>query len=68
LKEYRQVGSDVWSRFKRGRKQQLWYFDELLKVYEEKCPEWRIVQELKRTVKELAQISATENIGTSTSG
>jgi hypothetical protein len=31
-----------------------------IKVYEQKCPEWRIVQELKRTVKELAQISATE--------
>ena len=48
---------EVWSRFKRGRKQQLWYFDELMKVYEDKCPEWRIVQELKRTVKELARIS-----------
>ncbi len=60
LKEYRQIGSEVWSRFKRGRKQQLWYFDELIKVYEERCSTWQIVQELKRTVKELAQISATE--------
>jgi len=62
LKEYRQVGSEVWSRFKRGRKQQLWYFDELIKVYEERCSTWQIVQELKRTVKELAQISATDKI------
>ena len=62
LEDYRQIGSEVWSRFKRGRKQQLWYFDELIKVYEAKCPEWRIVQELKRTVTELAQISATERI------
>jgi len=62
LKEYRQVGSEVWSRFKRGRKQQLWYFDELIKVYEERCSTWQIVQELKRTVKELAQISATDRI------
>src|SRR6267142_2047906 len=62
LKEYRQIGSEVWSRFKRGRKQQLWYFDELIKVYEERCPTWQIVQELKRTVKELAQISATDRI------
>ena len=60
LEEYRQIGSEVWKRFKRGRKQQLWYFDELIKVYEEKCPEWRIVHELKRTVKELAQTSARE--------
>jgi len=62
LKEYRQIGSEVWSRFKRGRKQQLWYFDELIKVYEERCSTWQIVQELKRTVKELAQISATDRI------
>jgi (p)ppGpp synthase/HD superfamily hydrolase len=67
LEEYRQIGSEVWRRFKRGRKQQLWYFDELIKVYEERCPNWRIVQELKQTVKKLAQISATEN-GTSTNG
>jgi hypothetical protein len=60
LKEYKQIGSEVWSRFKRGREQQLWYFDELIKVYEERCPTWQIVQELKRTVKELAQISAAE--------
>ena len=62
LEDYRQIGSEIWSRFKRGRKQQLWYFDELMKVYEDKCPGWRIVQELKRTVKELAQISGTDRI------
>jgi hypothetical protein len=68
LEEYRQIGAEVRTRFKRGREQQLWYFDELIKVYEVKCSTWQIVQELKRAVKELAQISATENIGTSTSG
>ena len=61
-KEYGQIGPEVWSRFKRGRKQQLWYFDELIKVYEERCSTWQIVQELKRTVKELARISATDRI------
>jgi (p)ppGpp synthase/HD superfamily hydrolase len=60
LKEYRQVGSEVWTRFKRGRKQQLWYFDELIKVYEKRCSTWQIVEELKRTVEELSQISAAE--------
>ena len=68
LEDYRQIRPEVWSRFKRGRKQQLWYFDELIKVYEERCSTWQIVQELKRTVKELAQTSATEDIGTSTNG
>src|SRR5260370_15637889 len=27
LKDTGQIGPEVWSRFKRGRKQQLWYFD-----------------------------------------
>ena len=61
LEEYRQIGAEVWTRFKRGRKHQLWYFDELVKVYEVRCPGWRVVEELKRTVKELAQLSAEES-------
>ena len=60
--DYRQIGSEVWRRFKRGGKQQLWYFDELIKVYEERCSTWQIVQELKRTVEELARISATDRV------
>ena len=60
LEEYRQLGAEVWTRFKRGRKHQLWYFDELIKVFERRCPNWRIVEELKRTVKELAQLSAED--------
>src|SRR5690242_9176409 len=39
LEDYRELGVKVWERFKRGREQQLWYFRELLKVYEEKCPD-----------------------------
>jgi hypothetical protein len=51
---------EVWIRFKRGRDQQLWYFDELIKIFEKKCPDWQVVEELKRTVKELAQLSAED--------
>lgn len=57
LEDYRQVGAEVWKRFKRGRKEQLWYFDKLIRVYDERCPNWRIVDELKRVVAELASIS-----------
>lgn len=60
LEDYRIFGPEVWKRFKRGRQAQLWYFEELLKVYGQKCPDWRIVSELRRTVAELAQISAGE--------
>lgn len=57
LEDYRQVGAEVWKRFKRGRKEQLWYFDELIRVYDKRCPSWRIVEELKRVVVELSNVS-----------
>lgn len=60
LEDYRQAGAEVWKRFKRGRKEQLWYFDELIRVYDQRCPNWRIVEELKRVVAELARISAAD--------
>lgn len=60
LEDYRQVGVDVWKRFKRGRDQQLWYFNELIKVYDVKCSDWRITAELKRVVAELDSISKGE--------
>jgi (p)ppGpp synthase/HD superfamily hydrolase len=63
LEDYRILGPEVWKRFKRGRKEQLWYFDELIKVYEKRCPSWRIVEELKRTVASLTQLSARELSG-----
>ena len=58
VEDYRAIGPQVWTRLKRGHRQQLWYFDELIKVFEERCPNWRIVEELKRTVAELAQLCA----------
>jgi GTP pyrophosphokinase len=59
LEDYREAGPAVWSRFKRGRKEQLWYFGELLKVYEERGSN-RLTKELKRVTDELARISAGE--------
>jgi len=58
LEEYGELGAEVWKRFNRGRDEQLWYFDRLLEVYETKCPQWRIIKELKRVVAELKSISA----------
>lgn len=60
LEDYREIGQEVWARFKRGRDQQLWYFNELIKVFEMKCPGWRMMKEFKRVVDDLAQISAGE--------
>jgi (p)ppGpp synthase/HD superfamily hydrolase len=63
LEDYRNIGPEVWKRFKRGRKAQLWYFDELIKVYNKRCSNWRVVEELKRTVATLAELSAGESSG-----
>jgi len=59
LEDHREVGTGVWNRFKRGRMEQLWYFSELSKVYEERGPN-RLTEELKRVIAELAQLSAGE--------
>jgi (p)ppGpp synthase/HD superfamily hydrolase len=59
LTDYRRIGKEIWKRFKRGRDQQLWYFDELLKVFK-KAGTNEIVQEFERVVGALKEISANE--------
>lgn len=61
LEDYREIRAEVWRRFKRGRDQQLQYFNELLEVYKSRCPNWRIIKELSRVVAELAKLSANES-------
>lgn len=60
LEDYTEIGQAVWSRFKRGRKEQLWYFGELSKVYEERGSN-RLTKELERVVTELARLSTGES-------
>ena len=59
LEDYREIGPWVWERFKRGRNDQIGYFDELIKVYKSAGMN-RIVVELERVINELKQISAEE--------
>ena len=59
LDDYRKIGPEVWRRFKRGRKHQLWYFRELLKVFKASGKN-RIVAELERVTDKLERISAGE--------
>ena len=60
LQDYRDVAGEIWKRFKRGRSEQLWYFRELLTVYEGSGSN-RLVEELRRVVGELAELSADES-------
>jgi (p)ppGpp synthase/HD superfamily hydrolase len=55
LDDYREIGEAVFKRFKRGRDQQLWYFDELLKVFRDH-PSNRLVDEFERVVNELKRL------------
>jgi (p)ppGpp synthase/HD superfamily hydrolase len=59
LDDYRKIGPEIWKRFKRGRDQQLWYFDAVLKEFKASGTN-RIVEELQRVVDELREISADE--------
>ena len=60
LEDYREIGPAVWDRFKRGRKEQLWYFAEISKVYEERGSN-RLTEELIRVIGELTRRSAGES-------
>ena len=59
LEDYRIIGPKVWERFKRGRQEQIWYFDELLAIFKISGAS-RIVEELERVVNDLRQITVGE--------
>ena len=59
LADYREFGPKVWERFKRGRNDQILYFDSLVRILKSPKPN-RIVSELERVVAELKQLSAGE--------
>lgn len=60
LDDYREIGAKVFERFKRGADQQLWYFDELLKVFLSHPPN-KIVDDLERVVEELKTLISPES-------
>ncbi len=60
LQDYREVAGEIWTRFNRGRKEHLWYFRELLRVYEDRGSN-RLVKELKRVIDELDELSDDES-------
>lgn len=59
LADFKEIGDKVFARFKRGPKEQLWYFDELLKVFGAH-PSNRIVDELERVVAELHALTSLQ--------
>lgn len=61
VEDYREIGAEVWIRFKRGRDPQLWYFRALLDIFKRSQTN-RIVKELEQIVDELTRISAVEGV------
>lgn len=59
LDDYRRIGPEVWRRFARARNLQLWYFGELLAIFNGTGTN-RIVEDLGRVVRELDRISAND--------
>jgi GTP pyrophosphokinase len=59
LDDYREIGPRIWKRFKRSRKDQLWYFGAVQDVLKASGGN-RIVSELERVVRELERISKAE--------
>lgn len=57
LEDYREIGDAVFERFKRGAGKQLWYFKELLRVFNAH-PRNRIVNEFEQVVCELEALIA----------
>jgi (p)ppGpp synthase/HD superfamily hydrolase len=56
LEDYRIIGPLIWERFNRGRDEQLWYFDELRKIFN-RSTLGRIVDEYERVFHTLKELS-----------
>ena len=54
LEDFRCVKHEVWKRFKRGPEDQIWYFKELVRIFQETGSN-RIVNELSRVVQRLEE-------------
>jgi (p)ppGpp synthase/HD superfamily hydrolase len=64
LTDFRRIGDEIWLRFKRGRKEQLWYFNELVEIFKAAGTN-EIVDEFKRVVNELERVTSEGKEGLS---
>jgi (p)ppGpp synthase/HD superfamily hydrolase len=56
LDDYREVGDAVWLRFKRGAREQLWYFDALQTIFRERIQS-RNLDEFERVLEDLKRLT-----------
>ena len=55
LSDLREHGDELWSRFNRGARDQLWYYGSLRDVFVRRLP-GRLAQELDRTVRDINRL------------
>jgi hypothetical protein len=55
--DYREVGEELWGRFRGGKKGTLWYYRELSRIFPEVLP-GRLADELDMIVRDLESRSA----------
>jgi (p)ppGpp synthase/HD superfamily hydrolase len=63
VEDYRAEGDRLWERFSQGRAEQLWYFQQLIKVFDPLCPTWRLLLEFKDAVAALEVMSDRKGDG-----
>jgi (p)ppGpp synthase/HD superfamily hydrolase len=57
LSDYRELGESLWTRFNAPKKDQLWYYDELVKTLQKTAAPKELVAELARVVEELKRLA-----------
>jgi (p)ppGpp synthase/HD superfamily hydrolase len=57
LADYRVLGDELWKRFNGTRDDELWYYGELVKAFQERLSH-PLVQEFSRTIAELKRLAA----------
>ena len=61
LSDYRELGEQLWTRFKAGKEDQLWYYGAVVDVLERAAAPKRLVEELRRVVDELKNLAAVRS-------
>jgi (p)ppGpp synthase/HD superfamily hydrolase len=56
LSDYREVGEELWSRFRGTREESLWYYKSLVEIFARRCSGPH-VEELKSTVNEIEALA-----------
>jgi (p)ppGpp synthase/HD superfamily hydrolase len=64
LRDYRQLGDKLWSRFSHGQAGVLWYYRALVDVYQAQAPDelQPLVEELDRVVSTIEQLVAAAQV------